>query len=104
MVKGPQFTDITDLSGELAKKIAKILIEKGETLVPKIETREERIAKLRKKLGGRQTPGGLRENPRTALWAAGADPAAETELALDFKRLRIHTRGTINQKRRQASR
>lgn len=85
MVKSRNSTDITDLSGELAKKIAKILIEKGETLVPKLETREERIAKLRKKLGDGKLPAISVKIPEQHYGQPVRDPAAETELALALK-------------------
>src|ERR1035438_8364231 len=50
LVKGTAASSITDLSAELAKKIASTVAEKGDTLVAKIESREGRIAKLKKSL------------------------------------------------------
>src|SRR5438876_9153373 len=44
LVKGPAASaSLSDLSADLAKRIAKIISLKGETLVAKVETREQRI-------------------------------------------------------------
>ena len=45
-----------DLAAELAKKIAKTLADKSETLVAKVESREERIEKIVKSLKGDKRP------------------------------------------------
>jgi hypothetical protein len=82
MVKGTGSTPITDLSADLAKKIAKTVSAKGDALVAKVVTREERIAKIIKSLPGDKRPAvsvkiGERHFGRPVI-----DPAAETELAL----------------------
>jgi hypothetical protein len=73
---------LTDLAAELAKKIGKTVTEKGDTLVAKVESREDRLARIVK---------GLKEGKRPAVSVKIAerhfgqpviDPAAETELAL----------------------
>src|SRR3954468_20428797 len=48
LVKGQAGAPITDLSADLAKKIATTVTQKGETLIAKVETREDRIAKIKK--------------------------------------------------------
>src|SRR5436189_2078822 len=48
IVKGAPASSITDLSSELSKKIAATITEKGDTLVAKVETREDHIAKIKK--------------------------------------------------------
>src|ERR1035437_6729468 len=48
MVSGGSSATLVDLSSSLAKKIAADVSGKGDTLVAKVETREERIAKLKK--------------------------------------------------------
>ena len=50
LVKGPAASPITDLSSDLAKKIAATVSEKGDTLVAKVESREDRIARIKKSL------------------------------------------------------
>ena len=47
---------LVDLSSNLAKKIAADVSAKSETLVARVETREERIAKLKKALDGKALP------------------------------------------------
>src|SRR5439155_18900511 len=57
MVKCPAASaSIADLSAELAKKIASTVEQKGETLVAKVETREDRIAKIKKAVAGKKLP------------------------------------------------
>jgi hypothetical protein len=82
MVKGPATSSITDLSAELAKKIVRDVREKGDTLVAKMETREERINKI---------IAALKPGKRSAVSVKIAerhfggpviDPAAETEFSL----------------------
>src|ERR1700722_3496453 len=50
VVKGAASASLSDLTAELAGKIAKVVKEKGATLVAKTETREERIDRLVKSL------------------------------------------------------
>ena len=63
-------SSITDLSGDLAKKIAATVSEKGDTLVAKVESREDRIARIKKSLSGNAALG-LGQDRRTALRPAG---------------------------------
>src|SRR5712691_9592110 len=56
LVKGPAAASITDLSADLAKKIAATIAEKGQTLVAKVQSREERIGKIKQALGGAKLP------------------------------------------------
>src|SRR5204863_836257 len=48
MVTGSAANSINDLSSTLAKKIASLVTEKGDTLVAKVESRESRIARIKK--------------------------------------------------------
>jgi hypothetical protein len=82
LVKGQLGTPITDLASELAKKVAATVSAKSETLLAKVESREERIARLKKLLNGIKLPSvsvkiGERHFGRPVI-----DPAAETELGL----------------------
>lgn len=80
VAKGPAASAVTDLAMDLAKKIAKVVVEKGDTLVAKVETREERIAKLKDRLKDAKRPSVFVKLPERHYGAPANDPAAETEL------------------------
>ncbi len=73
---------ITDLSTELAQRIAKTIAAKADTLVAKVESREERIEKLRKRVAGRSLPVVSVKIGERHFGQPVIDPAAETELSL----------------------
>src|SRR5881394_4033754 len=54
--KASTSSSLSDQAAELAAKIAKTISSKGDTLVAKVETREERVEKLKKKLKGEKLP------------------------------------------------
>jgi hypothetical protein len=85
LVKGAATASITDLSGELAKKIAATVSEKGDTLVAKVESREERIARIKKALGQNKLPAVSVKIGERHFGQPVVDPAAETELGLILK-------------------
>ena len=67
---------------ELAKKIAATVTQKGETLLAKVRSREDRIADLKESLKERR-PGAVSVNIRERHFGQPViDPAAETELGL----------------------
>lgn len=80
VVKDGPATAITDLAGSLAKKIAKTVAEKGPTLVAKVETREERIAKISQALKNAPRPAVSVTIPERHFGQPVIDPAASTEL------------------------
>jgi hypothetical protein len=82
IVKGTSAVSISDLSGELAKKIAATVSQKGETLIAKVETREERIAKIKKALKSDKLPSVSVKIAERHFGGPVIDPAAETELGL----------------------
>jgi TolB-like protein len=82
MVQGGSSTTIVDLSSSLAKKIAGVVSEKSDTLVAKVATREERIAKLKKALDGKKLPVVSIKISERHYGPHIIDPAAETELSL----------------------
>jgi hypothetical protein len=82
MVKGPDITALTDISSELAKKIAKTVLQKGDTLVAKVEPKKDRIEKIRKGLGAGKLPAVSVNIPEHHFGQPVRDPAAETELSL----------------------
>lgn len=81
MIKGAPAASITDLSTELAKKISTTIQQKGETLVAKVETREERVAKLKKSLKSGKLPAVSVKIAERHFGGPVIDPAAETELS-----------------------
>jgi hypothetical protein len=82
MVKGTAAVSISDLSADLAKKIAATVTQKGETLVAKVVSREDRIAKLKKALKSDKLPSVAVKIPEQHFGTPVIDPAAQTELGL----------------------
>ena len=80
LVKGAASASIIDLSAELAKKIAATVSAKGDTLVAKVETREERIARIKKALKSDKLPAVSVKIAERHFGGPVIDPAAETEL------------------------
>jgi hypothetical protein len=79
LVKGGEKSSISDLSADLAKKIAADVTQKGDTLVAKVETREELIAKIKKELGNKPLPSVSVKIGEQHFGQRVIDPAAETE-------------------------
>jgi hypothetical protein len=82
MVQGPPTVSIVDLSSNLAAKIAAVVSEKGTNLVAKVQTREERVAKIKQALEGKKLPVVSVKINEQHYGPRIIDPAAETELAL----------------------
>lgn len=82
VVKGPGNAAVSDLSGELAQKIATTLAQKGDTLVAKVKTQAERVAELKKELKAGKLPVVYVKIPEQHFGRPVIDPAAETELSL----------------------
>lgn len=82
MVQGAGAKSITDLSEELARKIAATVAQKGGTLVAKIQTLDERIAKLKLGLKDKKLPSVSVRIGERHYGQPVVDPAAETELGL----------------------
>jgi hypothetical protein len=85
LVKGPAASSITDLSSDLAKKIAATVSDKGDTLVAKVESREDRIARIKKSLKEGKLPTVSVRISERHFGQPVIDPAAETELGLILK-------------------
>jgi hypothetical protein len=84
LVKWTQAASITDLSGDLAKKIAATVTEKGDTLVAKADSREDRVARMKKGLKHKLPAVSVRIGERH-FGQPVIDPAAQTELGLILK-------------------
>lgn len=82
LVKGPASTSISDLSETLAKKIGKTIVDKGQTLMVDVMSREERIDKLIKSLKDGKRPSVSVKLDERHFGGRVIDPAAETELAM----------------------
>ena len=85
MVTGTAASSITDLSAALAKKIAATVTQKGDTLVAKVESREDRIAKIKKSLKPGKLPAVSVKIGERHFGQPVIDPTAETELGLILK-------------------
>ncbi|HEX5397776.1 MAG TPA: CsgG/HfaB family protein [Verrucomicrobiae bacterium] len=85
MVQGPPTLSIVDLSSNLAAKVASVISEKGGTLVAKVPTREELIARIKKTLDGKKLPVVSVHINERHYGPRIIDPAAETELSLILK-------------------
>ena len=73
---------ITELSTELAQKIAATITAKADTLVAKVESREELVERLKKLVAGRNLPAVSVKIGERHFGQPVIDPAAETELLL----------------------
>jgi translation initiation factor 1 (eIF-1/SUI1) len=82
MVKGNTEASISDLSEQLAKKIAADVTQKGDTLVAKVESHGDRVAKIKKELGDKKLPVVLVKISEQHFGQYVIDPAAQTELSL----------------------
>jgi hypothetical protein len=82
LVKGGVNAPISDLSESLAKKIAADVSQKGDTLVAKVDTREDRIAKIKRELGDKKRPVVSVKIAEQHFGQMVIDPAAQTELSL----------------------
>ncbi len=85
LVQGKGAASITELSGDLAKKISGTVAEKGDTLVAKPESRDDRIARIKKGLKQSKLPAVSVRIGERHVGQPVVDPAAETELALVLK-------------------
>ena len=79
-VSGQAKASIADLSKELSKKIAAIVTQKGDTLVAKVESREDRVKKIKDALKDKTLPSVSVKIGEQHFGQRVIDPAAETEL------------------------
>jgi hypothetical protein len=85
LVKGQSATPITELAADLAKKIAGNVSAKADTLIAKVESRDERIARIKKSLRTTKTRTVSVKISERHFGQAVLDPAAETELSFILK-------------------
>ena len=79
-------TSITDLSAEVATKIARKINDNTEALIARGETREQRIERLLKNLKAGKRGSVSVKIPEQHFGARVPDPAAETEIGLLLQR------------------
>jgi hypothetical protein len=82
MVKGSGTATPSTMAEELAKKISRVVTEKGDTLVAKVASRDERMEKLLSKIKAGKRPAVSLDLPEQHFGARVRDPAAATELGL----------------------
>jgi hypothetical protein len=76
---------LSDLSAQLVKKISADVTQKADTLVAKVEAREDRVAKIKMKLGDKRLPLVSVKISEQHFGQQVIDPAAQTELSLILK-------------------
>jgi Curli production assembly/transport component CsgG len=81
LVSGPVEGSLANLSAQMAKKIAAVVEKKGDTLVAKVESRDDRIAKIKKELGVKKLPAVSVKITEQHFGRFIIDPAAQTELS-----------------------
>jgi Curli production assembly/transport component CsgG len=82
VVNGKSNAAITDLAAELAKKIAADVTQKSDTLIAKVASPADRIAKIKKELDGKKLPAVSVKITEQHFGQHVIDPAAQTELSL----------------------
>jgi hypothetical protein len=80
MVSGQAKASVSDLSKELAKKITSVVTQRGDALVAKVKSREQRIEEIKKAIKDRKLPAVLVKIGEEHFGQRVTDPAAETEL------------------------
>jgi TolB-like protein len=80
LVRGVPSASIAEISSELAKRIAPTIQQHADTFTAKVESRDERMAKIRAALKGKTLPSVSVNLPERHYGAPTVDPAAETEL------------------------
>ncbi|HUA38308.1 MAG TPA: CsgG/HfaB family protein [Candidatus Sulfopaludibacter sp.] len=81
LVSGPTEGSLANLSAQMAKKIAAVVAKEGDTLVAKVESRADRIARIKKDLGGKKLPAVSVKIAEQHFGQFVIDPAAQTELS-----------------------
>jgi len=80
--KGPATGSLDDIVAQLAQKISTTVNAKGDTLIARVLTREDRVEGLKKALKDAKRPVVSVRIPEQHFGAQVVDPAAQTELSL----------------------
>jgi hypothetical protein len=81
MVSAPKGNSISDMTKKLSRQISDTISQRGDTLVAKVMSREERIDRIVKNLKGDKRPSVSIKLAERHFGQPVIDPAAETELA-----------------------
>ncbi|MGB7345210.1 MAG: CsgG/HfaB family protein [Pirellulaceae bacterium] len=81
-VKGNVGDDLDMLAEQLGEKVGRTILEQAADLVADVQTRDERIAALKKQLGEGKRPSVFVSIKERHIGQTTIDPAAETEIAL----------------------
>lgn len=88
IVRGTAGSDsIADMSADMTKRIAKIISEKADTLVAKVEKPEDLIARLQPQVQGKKLPVVSILIAEHHIGSPTIDPAAETEVGFILQKL-----------------
>jgi len=88
VVRGPAAGgSIADMAGEMVGRLSKLIAAKGDTLVAKVEKRDDRIARLTKQYDGKKFPVVSVWVPERHIGSPTIDPAAETEVSFILQKL-----------------
>jgi uncharacterized protein YkvS len=82
IVQGTPSVSIVDLSSNLAVKVGTDIFQKSDTLLAKVETRDDLVAKIKQSLNGKTLPVVSVNINERSYGPHIIDPAAKTELSL----------------------
>ncbi len=85
--KGKVSDNVGDLVTKLSEQVVNVVRERGATILPAVESRADRLAKLKKALDGKPSLTVMVKVAERHVGAPRIDPAAETELTLWCKEL-----------------
>ncbi len=80
--KGKVTDNVGDLVTKLSEQLANVVRDRGATIMLPVESREDRLARLKKALDGKPQPTVMIKVKERHIGAPRIDPAAETELNL----------------------
>lgn len=86
-VKGTVRDKLDDLVTDLASKVTETIGSRGADILPKIVSREDRLAKLKKEVGEGKRPSVIIKVAERHVGQSTIDPAAETEITFWCKEL-----------------
>ncbi len=94
VVKSGRDAPVTGPSEDLAKRVGATITSKADSLVAKVPTPADRLAKLKEKLKDGPRPSVSVRIPEVHFGTPAVDPAAQTELAFYFKEVGCDLRDT----------
>jgi hypothetical protein len=74
--------DLSDVISGFGKHIADAVMKQSDTLVAKVETHEDRVAKIKRQFSDKKLPSVSVKIPEMHIGQRVIDPAAQTELSL----------------------